>query len=79
VSVDATSWPGKTYRLWLHEMRLLLPPTLYLLRLQPDRLHDQPGDAKLFLRPDELPDGGRPCAARRQGRVAFNEAVEAFT
>ena len=29
MSVDAASWPGKAYRLWLHEMKLLLPPTIY--------------------------------------------------
>src|SRR4051812_5193391 len=29
VSVDAASWPAKAYRLWLHEMKLLLPPTIY--------------------------------------------------
>jgi hypothetical protein len=31
VSVDAASWPGKAYRLWLHEMKLLLPPTIYFI------------------------------------------------
>lgn len=29
MSVGATSWPGKAYRFWLHEMKLLLPPTIY--------------------------------------------------
>ncbi|WP_428667276.1 hypothetical protein [Reyranella sp.] len=29
MSVDAASWPAKAYRLWLHEMKLLLPPTIY--------------------------------------------------
>jgi hypothetical protein len=29
VSIDAASWPTKAYRLWLHEMKLLLPPTIY--------------------------------------------------
>jgi hypothetical protein len=31
VSVDAVSWPAKAYRFWLHEMKLLLPPTLYFV------------------------------------------------
>ncbi len=31
MSVDTTSWPGKAYRFWLHEMKLLLPPTLYFI------------------------------------------------
>jgi len=29
VSVGAASWPAKAIRLWLHEIRLLLPPTIY--------------------------------------------------
>ena len=29
MSVGATSWPTKAYRFWLHEMKLLLPPTIY--------------------------------------------------
>ena len=29
MSVGAASWPGKAYRFWLHEMKLLLPPTIY--------------------------------------------------
>lgn len=29
MSVGAASWPGKAYRLWLHEVKLLLPPTIY--------------------------------------------------
>ena len=31
MSVDTTSWPGKAYRFWLHEMKLLLPPTIYFI------------------------------------------------
>jgi hypothetical protein len=29
VSVGGASWAAKAYRLWLHEIRLLLPPTIY--------------------------------------------------
>jgi hypothetical protein len=29
VSLHVASWPGKAYRFWLHEMKLLLPPTIY--------------------------------------------------
>jgi hypothetical protein len=31
VSVDTVSWSAKAYRFWLHEMKLLLPPTLYFV------------------------------------------------
>jgi hypothetical protein len=31
VSVDVATWPVKAYRLWLHEMKLLLPPTIYFI------------------------------------------------
>jgi len=31
VSIDAVSWPAKAYRFWLHEMKLLLPPTIYFV------------------------------------------------
>jgi hypothetical protein len=29
VSLQVASWPAKAFRFWLHEMRLLLPPTIY--------------------------------------------------
>jgi hypothetical protein len=29
--VDVVSWPARAYRFWLHEMKLLLPPTLYFI------------------------------------------------
>ncbi len=29
MSVDAVSWPARAYRFWLHEIKLLLPPTIY--------------------------------------------------
>jgi hypothetical protein len=29
VSTGVASWPGKALRWWLHEMKLLLPPTIY--------------------------------------------------
>ena len=29
MSVGTASWPAKAYRLWLHEIKLLLPPTIY--------------------------------------------------
>ncbi len=29
MNVGAASWPAKAYRLWLHEIKLLLPPTIY--------------------------------------------------
>lgn len=31
MSVDVVSWPVRAYRFWLHEMKLLLPPTLYFI------------------------------------------------
>ena len=29
MSTGVASWPTKAYRFWLHEMKLLLPPTIY--------------------------------------------------
>jgi hypothetical protein len=29
VSTPAASWPVKAYRIWLHEMKTLVPPTIY--------------------------------------------------
>lgn len=29
MTTGAASWPAKAYRIWLHEMKLLLPPTIY--------------------------------------------------
>ena len=65
---DAASWPAKAGRfVAARDEASPAADDLFLLRLQPDRLDDQPADPRLFFALSNFLTATAACPARRQG------------